>query len=78
VRLIVELAGGGAAPISVDAAERLGSGYQDLARRIPDTSKVREVLGWSATTSLRDGLIKTIEWARASDSWLALPDSGAA
>lgn len=78
VRLVVELAGGTAPPIAVDTAERLGSGYEDLSRRIPDTAKARERLGWSATTSLRDGLIKTIEWARASDSWLALPDSGAA
>ncbi|SFB25948.1 UDP-glucose 4-epimerase [Amycolatopsis marina] len=78
VPLIVELAGGGTTPISVNTAERLGRGYEDLSRRIPDTTKAREVLGWSATTSLRDGLIKTIEWARASDWWLALPDAGAA
>lgn len=77
VPLIVELAGGGTAPIAVDTAERLGHRYEDLLRRVPDTTKAREVLGWSATTSLRDGLIKTIEWARANDRWLALPDSGA-
>jgi len=34
----------------------------DPRRRCPDTSKARRLLGWSAQTSLEDGLRKTINW----------------
>jgi UDP-glucose 4-epimerase len=76
VRLIAELTGS-AEVVDVDTAEKLGASYQDLARRVPDNAKAGRVLGWRPETSLRDGLIKTIEWARASQWWLDLPDSGA-
>jgi GDP-L-fucose synthase len=35
-------------------------------RRCLDVSRARDALGWSATTGLEDGLVKTIEWYRAS------------
>jgi GDP-L-fucose synthase len=35
-------------------------------RRCLDVSRARESLGWSASTSLEDGLVKTIEWYRSS------------
>ncbi|MFD0692241.1 NAD-dependent epimerase/dehydratase family protein [Actinomadura fibrosa] len=75
--LIVELTGAGAA-VPVATRDLLGRGYQDLRRRIPDTSKIGEMLGWRATTPLRDGLARTIEWARANPRWLELSDTGAA
>ncbi|MET8850230.1 NAD-dependent epimerase/dehydratase family protein [Amycolatopsis sp. NPDC004625] len=76
VRLVAELTG---APgtVEVDTAEKLGSSYEDLLRRVPDNAKAGRILGWRPETSLRDGLTKTIEWARASDWWLALADNGA-
>ncbi|XRQ09024.1 NAD-dependent epimerase/dehydratase family protein [Actinomadura welshii] len=78
VTLIAELTGNGAAVVPVDTGEHLGAGYEDLGRRVPDTSKIREVLGWRSSTELRDGLGRTIEWARANPWWLDLPNSGAA
>jgi nucleoside-diphosphate-sugar epimerase len=33
-----------------------------VARRLPDVTKIEDVLGWSATTSLHDGLARTAEW----------------
>jgi UDP-glucose 4-epimerase len=77
IRLITELTGSGSAAIPVDMGQRLGTRYQDLARRVPDTTKIHELLGWRSTTSLRDGLAATVEWARANPWWLALPASGA-
>ncbi len=76
VRLVGELTGVSSI-VDVDTADKLGSSYEDLARRVPDNTKAARVLGWRPRTSLRDGLIKTIEWARASDWWLDLPDNGA-
>lgn len=77
VLLIDELAGGGSAAVQVDTADRLGPAYEDLSRRVPDNTAARETLGWRCETSLREGLTRTIEWARANPWWLALPDSGA-
>jgi dTDP-alpha-D-glucuronic acid decarboxylase len=77
VRLVAELTGVTATPADVDTGTALGEAYEDLARRIPDTAKARTLLGWTCQTALPDGLIKTIEWARCSPWWLALPDSGA-
>lgn len=78
VRLIAELTGAPEPRTEVDTAVRLGPAYEDLSRRVPDATKAREVLGWTCETTLRDGLIKTIEWARGNQWWLNLPDSGVA
>jgi nucleoside-diphosphate-sugar epimerase len=81
VGLVAALAGTDPAAvpaIPVATRERLGAAYQDLDRRVPDTTKIREVLGWRPRTELRDGLTATIEWARANPWWLRLPDSGGA
>jgi dTDP-alpha-D-glucuronic acid decarboxylase len=77
IALISELAGSGAAARPVDTAVALGPAYEDLLRRVPDTSKARSQLGWTCQTSLPDGLLRTIEWARANPWWLALADHGA-
>jgi UDP-glucose 4-epimerase len=77
VRLVAELSGLDSGRVQVDTGERLGQHYQDLARRVPDNGKARALLGWTCDTALRDGLVKTIEWARSSPWWLNLPDSGA-
>jgi dTDP-glucose 4,6-dehydratase len=43
----------------------------DPEMRCPDITLARSALGWEPTTSLADGLKKTIDWAR--DAWS--PDS---
>lgn len=77
VRLVIELAGSDVEAMSVDTRDKLGPTYEDLQRRVPDNSKARTRLGWSCDTSLREGLHRTIEWARSRPDWLALPDNGA-
>ena len=75
---VTKLAGNdGAGTVEVDTKTVLGTHYEDLNRRVPDSTKARTVLGWSSRTPLADGLTRTIEWARANPWWLALPDSGA-
>ncbi|MER6947329.1 NAD-dependent epimerase/dehydratase family protein [Nonomuraea sp. NPDC000554] len=78
VHLAIELAGGERTVVPVDTRERLGERYQDLYRRVPDTTKAANVLGWRSTTGLREGLARTIEWARENPWWLEQPDSGQA
>jgi dTDP-glucose 4,6-dehydratase len=56
--LIIELTG---SPSSIEQVERPPS---DPSRRRPEISRARTVLGWTPTVDLRDGLVRTIEWAR--------------
>ena len=41
-----------------------GRKYQDVMRRVPDTSKAERILGVRAKTSLEDGLRRTFEWQK--------------
>jgi len=41
-----------------------GSKYQDVMRRVPDTTLCKKLLGVEAQVSLEEGLLRTIEWQR--------------
>jgi len=41
-----------------------GSSYEDIPRRVPDTTRMETILGVHMETSLREGLGRTIEWFR--------------
>lgn len=43
-----------------------GSVSDGQPRRLLDTTRAKNLFGWEAKTSLKDGLIKTIEWYRAN------------
>lgn len=36
----------------------------DVGRRVPDVSKIRDRLGWSAAVSLDEGIRRTVDWYR--------------
>jgi UDP-glucose 4-epimerase len=44
--------------------EVFGKSYEDIPRRIPNVNRIKEVIGWEATTGLEDGLAKTIDFYR--------------
>ena len=39
-----------------DHQDFYGKGYEDIDRRVPDTEKIKEHIGWTPTTSLEEGL----------------------
>jgi UDP-glucose 4-epimerase len=41
-----------------------GPGYEDIERRVPDLSRMREILGVTPEVSLEEGLRRTIEYFR--------------
>lgn len=41
-----------------------GRDYEDVLRRVPDTTKAHDLLGFSAKVALEQGLLQTIEWQR--------------
>ena len=53
----------------IDTQEHYGKSYEDIIRRVPNVSKIFNDLGWKATTSLEQGIKKTIEWSRANKWW---------
>jgi nucleoside-diphosphate-sugar epimerase len=70
VAMICELTNIQVPAARLDTAEQFGTRYQDIIRRVPDTTKARKMLGWGCGTSLRSGLMQTIEWTRSNPWWL--------
>ncbi|WP_020614557.1 NAD-dependent epimerase/dehydratase family protein [Sediminispirochaeta bajacaliforniensis] len=53
-----------------DTQKEYGKVYEDIPRRVPKVSKADEVLHWKATIQVREGIRRTIEWARKNEWWL--------
>lgn len=51
-------------PVLVDYSKHYGTSYEDIGKRVPDVSKSERLMGWRTTTSLKDGLLKTIKYWR--------------
>lgn len=71
VRACVELSGADVPITDVDTTEKYGKVYEDIIRRVPDVSKAERMLGWKATSSYREGIARTLEWARENPWYLA-------
>jgi UDP-glucose 4-epimerase len=70
VRACVELSGSDMAIRDIDTSEKYGAVYEDIIRRVPDVTKAQDLLGWQAETPVREGIMRTIEWARANPWYL--------
>jgi UDP-glucose 4-epimerase len=54
--------------VLVPYGEAYGEGFEDMLRRVPDTSKIERTLGWRATASLDQILRDVIEHELAGDA----------
>lgn len=50
--------------------QRVGARYEDIPRRIPNSAKAQQELGWSLQVDVAEGVRRTIEWARANPWYL--------
>ena len=57
---ISEVAGGGLDP----EYQGTGNPAGEIDRQYVDSTKLREMTGWAPAVSLRDGLIRTLDWYR--------------
>ena len=75
VDLAIRIAGVDAvtAPEIIDTAARFGGVYEDIPRRIPDSTKAQRELGWRLKVDVAEGIRRTIEWARANPWYLEGP-----
>lgn len=51
---------------SIPHLEYYGSGYEDIYRRVPDVSKIKQYTGWEPVTSLEEGIAKTIQHGKSA------------
>lgn len=63
-RMMIEISGSRSTIRFVTKEEVYGSSYEDIARRVPDNTRMKRILGVEAETPLREGLARTIEWFR--------------
>jgi nucleoside-diphosphate-sugar epimerase len=68
-RQIITLTGARSDLRLVEQASVYGESYEDIPRRVPDVTKMREILGVRAETPLDEGLRYTIEWFRQQGDW---------
>ncbi|OBK40974.1 epimerase [Mycobacterium sp. 1245111.1] len=61
------------APEIVDTTMQYGDRYEDIPRRIPDSTKAQRELGWRLKVDVEEGVGRTIEWARANPWYLKGP-----
>jgi UDP-glucose 4-epimerase len=64
-QLMIEISGSSSEIRFVEQGEVYGASYEDIGRRVPDATRMREILGIRDLVSLRDGLRSTIEWFRS-------------
>jgi nucleoside-diphosphate-sugar epimerase len=72
LKLMTELriASGVKSPIEyVPKSTASGSGYEDIARRVPAVGKIRRYTGWKGSRSLRAGLPPTVQWYSEHRDW---------
>ena len=76
VDLAIRIAGVDAvtSPEIIDTAARFGGVYEDIPRRIPDSTKAQRELGWRLKVDVAEGIRRTIEWARANPWYLEGPE----
>ncbi len=68
-RCIIALTGSRSELRMVKQASVYGESYEDIQRRVPDVTKMREILGVRADTPLEEGLRRTIDWFREQGDW---------
>jgi UDP-glucose 4-epimerase len=64
--LVKELSGSGSDIVTIPYAEAYEDGFEDMIRRVPDTSKIRAAIGWQPTRALREILGDVIDAERSA------------
>ena len=70
-RTVVEQTGSRSPITLVPYEQAYAEGFEDMRRRVPDTTKVRDLTGWQPTRSLEDILTETIAEATAETAEFA-------
>lgn len=61
-RKVIDLSGSGSQITFIPYEEAYGPGFEDMRRRVPDTSKIYETIAWAPRLSLDDSLKRLIDF----------------
>ena len=70
VNMVLEESNSELIPVEIETSKRYGNLYEDIPRRVPDVSKAEKLLNWVPSTSAREGISKTISWAKDNPWYL--------
>lgn len=70
VNMVLEESNSELIPIEIKTSKRYGNLYEDIPRRVPNVSKAKQLLDWIPRTSAREGISKTILWAKDNPWYL--------
>jgi UDP-glucose 4-epimerase len=62
--LVIEMTGSSSRVVHIPYDEAYEEGFEDMLRRVPDTTKIRELTGWRTTRTLEYALADVIEHER--------------
>ena len=62
---VIDLTGSSSQIRKVPYSEAYEEGFEDMSRRVPNTSRVRDLIGWTPERSLDDIIIRVIEEQRS-------------
>ena len=65
---VLDLTGSGSRIVHIPYSEAYPRGFEEMDRRIPDTTKLETLTGWKAARSLRQSVLGVIEYARTSQT----------
>ena len=63
-QMVRETAGAQVEITHIPYGQAYGPQFEETRRRVPDTTRAREMLGFEAVVSLEDGLQRTVDWFR--------------
>jgi UDP-glucose 4-epimerase len=63
-RMVREVTGSQSEIKHISYSQAYGPRFEETRRRVPDTSRARELLGFEACVSLEEGLRRTVNWFR--------------
>jgi len=61
--------------ISINTSDLYQGKYEDILRRVPNVYKIQKEIGWKASTTIDDGILKIVNWANNNKWWLNLDSS---
>jgi len=73
---VVEMTGSNSVIEYVSYEEAYGEGFEDMKRRVPDISKIRDLIGWEPEKDLDKLLQEVIEYERTAAKSVFVPSEG--
>jgi len=71
---VIELTDSASGIIRVPYAEAYAPGFEDMRRRVPDTSRIHALCGWQPSIGLNETLIAVRDYFKAPSLKVATPD----